>query len=624
MNNEKSNEKNEIAETTFSETDFINFFNLSSDLLIITDFNGTLQKANPSFINAVGLDEKHINSFSLSDFFHNEDEVASKLIQIFQQSNWNNNTFEARLKCFKDDYQWTEWSISPSKNFQCFYAIGRNISKRKKDEEFLRQSEQKHRTLFETMAQGVIYEDFEKGIISANPAAQKILGLSLEQMQGKSSLGTGYKSILEDGTEVIDDTHSAMLAVKIGKELKNFVMGILTPYEEDYRWININAIPLFKLGEEKPYQVYTTFDDITERKRSSEAIKESEERYRKLIELSPNTVGILKDEKIVFINAAGAKMMGAENPKKIIGKNILEFLHPDYFKYISKGLKQLSRYNKSPLMEIKARKIDGTTIYVEATAMPFNYKGENAVQFISRDITERKKVEEEKERLFHKITVTQDRLKILSRRLIEAQESERRIIAHELHDEIGQTLTAIKINLQAVDKLTTSKKLKSHLVDSVELVEHSLELVRNLSLDLRPSMLDDLGLVPALRWYLHKQMQRSGIKIKINSVEFRNELSSEIEVTCYRVTQEAINNVIRHSNAKNVKVELNIFDNHLRLFIQDDGDGFNVSDARKKALNGNSIGVLGMQERAELVGGELAIYSSSKKGTKIIASFPII
>ncbi len=532
-------------------------------------------------------------------------------------------TFEGRLRCNNGKYLWTEWSISPSPEFDHFYAIGRDISERKKDDDALKYSEQKHRTLFETMTQGVIYEETGKGILSANPAAQKILGLTLEQMQGKSSLSSGYKSILEDGTEVIDDAHPAMVALNMGKEVQNFVMGILTPYEEDYRWINVNAIPLFKSGQEKPYQVYTTFDDITERKHAHEAIKESEERYRQLVELSPNTIGIIKEEKIIFINAAGAMLFGAENQNQVIGKSIYDFIHHENYKNISDELEQLELNEKTPLLELKANKLDGTLIYIEATAMSFYYKGENAVQFICGDITNRKKVEEERERLFNKIQVAQDRLKILSRRLIEAQESERRIIARELHDEIGQTLTAIKINLQAVNKVTRSSKLKSHLVDSVELVEHSLQLVRNLSLDLRPSMLDDLGLMPTLGWYINKQAQRSGIKIKMNTIDLDKKISPEVEVTCYRVVQEAINNVIRHSEAKSVKVELNIIDYQLRLEILDDGKGFDVTEMRKRALNGNSIGVLGMQERVELAGGELSIYSTPENGTKVIACFPL-
>ena len=544
------------SELATPDADLNNFFKLSSDLLLISNFHGIIKNASVSLLKITGFDPTSISSISFSDLFHYDDQTSAQVKLMNLQAGDKIKTFEGRLRCNNGKYLWTEWSISPSPEFDNFYAIGRDISERKKNEDALKYSEQKHRTLFETMTQGVIYEETGKGILSANPAAQRILGISLEQMQGKSSLTSGYKSILEDGTEVIDDAHPAIVALNMGKEVQNFVMGILTPYDEVYRWINVNAVPLFRSREDKPYQVYTTFDDITERKNADEAIKESEERYRQLVELSPYTVGILNDEKILFINAAGAILFGVENPEQVVGKSINDFIQHENYKIISDELNKLELNEKTPLLELKANKLDGTLIYLEATAMPFYYKGENAIQFICSDITERKKVEEERERLFNKIQVAQDRLKILSRRLIEAQESERRVIARELHDEIGQTLTAIKINLQAINKYTKSSKLKSHLVDSVELVEHSLQLVRNLSLDLRPSMLDDLGLIPTLGWYINKQSQRSGINIKMKSIELDKKLSPEVEVTCYRVVQEAINNVIRHSEAKNVKIEI--------------------------------------------------------------------
>ncbi len=469
LTEEKIKIGNNISEFSSLETNLNNFFKLSTDLLLISNFQGIIEKASASILERVGFDNESIASISFSEIFHFDDQTSAKINLMNLQAGDKVKRFEGRLRCCDGTYLWTEWRFSQSENFDHFYAVGRDISKRKNDEETLKYSEQKHRTLFETMAQGVIYEDVEKGILSANPAAQKILGLTLEQMQGKFSFGSGYKSILEDGTEVIDDSHPAMVALKMGKEMQNFVMGILTPYDEDYRWINVNAIPLFKGGEDKPYQVYTTFDDITERKRSSETIKESEERYRQLVELSPNSVGILKDELIVFINAAGAQLFGGENPQQIIGKSFYDFIHPENQKIISRDLKNLSTNEKTPLMELKAKKLDGSVIYIEAAAMPFYYKGDYAFQFICSDITARKRVEEERERLFNKITIGQDRLKIVSRKLIEAQESERRIIARELHDEIGQTLTAIKINLQAANKVTKSTKLKSHLIDSVEL-----------------------------------------------------------------------------------------------------------------------------------------------------------
>jgi PAS domain S-box-containing protein len=150
-----------------------------------------------------------------------------------------------------------------------------DITDRKVARQALLESEQKHRTLFETMTQGVVYQDVDGNIISANPAAEEILGLTVEQMMGRSSMDHQWKSIREDGSDFPGDTHPSMVALRIGEEVRNVVMGIFHPDKERHVWININAVPQFKPQESKPYQVYTTFEDITERIETEENIKES-------------------------------------------------------------------------------------------------------------------------------------------------------------------------------------------------------------------------------------------------------------------------------------------------------------------------------------------------------------
>ena len=127
----------------------------------------------------------------------------------------------------------------------------------------LRESEEKYRHLYETMAEGVIYQNAEGNIISANPAAEKILGLSTEQLQGKTSMDPEWKSIREDGTDLPGDQHAAMIALKTGKKVENFLQGLYNPLKKDSVWMIVNSIPLFKEGENKPYQVYSTFLEIT-------------------------------------------------------------------------------------------------------------------------------------------------------------------------------------------------------------------------------------------------------------------------------------------------------------------------------------------------------------------------
>jgi signal transduction histidine kinase len=239
-----------------------------------------------------------------------------------------------------------------------------------------------------------------------------------------------------------------------------------------------------------------------------------------------------------------------------------------------------------------------------------------------RDITKLRSEEKEKERLFKEVSSAQGRLKVLSKRLLEIQESERRHIARELHDEIGQILTAIKINIQTAFKLAGSKKIEVHLNEGVELIEEALFQVRKLSVDLRPSMLDDLGLIPALRWYVDKHSTRTGMKAKVVTDEIIKRLPSNIEITCFRVSQEALTNIIKHSQATDVEINLFYQDNDLHLQIKDNGVGFNFFSAIQKGLQGESMGLMGMQERVELIGGRININSKPGGGTQIHVVFP--
>lgn len=218
---------------------------------------------------------------------------------------------------------------------------------------------------------------------------------------------------------------------------------------------------------------------------------------------------------------------------------------------------------------------------------------------------------------------TQERLQTLSGKLIEAQEAERRRIARELHDEIGQALTAVKLNLQGLQRSFDESEITSPLQESISIVEVALQQVRSLSLDLRPSLLDDLGLVAALRWYLDRQSQRSGIIGELVAEPLETMLLPNLETTCFRIVQEALTNVVRYAQAKRVTVELWQQAAQLYLVIRDDGIGFDVQVAREQATQGRSLGLLGMEERALLVGGQIHIESVYQRGTEIRVCFPL-
>jgi two-component system, NarL family, sensor histidine kinase UhpB len=212
------------------------------------------------------------------------------------------------------------------------------------------------------------------------------------------------------------------------------------------------------------------------------------------------------------------------------------------------------------------------------------------------------------------------RFQAFSARLLEMQESERRHIAYELHDEIGQALTAIKLSLRSLDAHVAVAS-RSRLDHAVLITEGTLAMVRGMTLDLRPPQLDHLGLVPALAWHIENRAELSGLSAHFAADKQIGRLRANIETVCYRIVQEAMTNVARHASAQNVWVDLQLAGGELHLTIRDDGVGFDIPQGQQRAKHGGSLGLLGMEERATHIGGHLEITSSRSGGTLVRAIF---
>lgn len=224
-------------------------------------------------------------------------------------------------------------------------------------------------------------------------------------------------------------------------------------------------------------------------------------------------------------------------------------------------------------------------------------------------------------RLFEEAQRVAQRMESLSHSLLEIQENERRYIARELHDEIGQTLTAVRIGLQSLRRESQAGALPHNRLDEIQkMLDLTLEQVRNMSLDLRPSMLDDLGLLPALRWFVEREAKWAGFEAHLVADENQPRLAAQVELVCFRIAQEALTNVVRHADAKEVRVELHFTEQACDLQVIDDGCGFDAPTVNKQIT---SLGLIGMYERAALVGGRLDIQSRPGKGTLIHAILPL-
>jgi signal transduction histidine kinase len=240
-----------------------------------------------------------------------------------------------------------------------------------------------------------------------------------------------------------------------------------------------------------------------------------------------------------------------------------------------------------------------------------------AVANVLADAIGHAKVENELQAARDRERRLRERLERHSRMVVEAQERERRRIARELHDEIGQTLTGLKLTLEGHDRLS-SEAAAGRLARARELAVELLRGVHDLSLDLRPAILDDLGLQPALLWLTERYRDQTGVHVVLRCAGLEGRLRSEVETAAYRIVQEALTNVARHAGVDRATVECALEDGRLRVEVVDHGRGFQVDAVPA----GQSSGLVGMEERVRSTAGRIWVNSTVGRGTTVVAELP--
>jgi two-component system sensor histidine kinase UhpB len=334
-------------------------------------------------------------------------------------------------------------------------------------------------------------------------------------------------------------------------------------------------------------------------------IDPQEGRYRMLFESSPLPMWVFDAETLRFLaaNEAAMRLYGYSRQEflSMTVEDICRLEDREAFRQFLR--RESGSVNRGVFRHVKR---SGEPIDIEGVGYLVSWRGRAARLVLINDITERLRTQ-------HALEFSQERLRALSRRLLEVQEQERRRLARDLHDDVGQALTALKIQLES----------RSRVEECVETISHTLERVRQLSLSLRPPQLDDLGLAAALRSHLDRQAALAGLAPHFEAAETPREIPAHIQTACFRIAQEAINNVVRHARARNLWLRLSTSGGRLELSVRDDGGGFDLAAARRRAAAGASLGLAGMEERVALAGGSFELRSAPGQGTVLLASFPL-
>jgi two-component system sensor histidine kinase UhpB len=293
-------------------------------------------------------------------------------------------------------------------------------------------------------------------------------------------------------------------------------------------------------------------------------------------------------------------------------------VHPDDRAYVERTVAEIFHGSPGQRRQYRIIRADGAVRWVASKSHIERGPDGGVVRLLGvlQDIHELKNAEQE-------LRASAERTHHLSRQLLIAQETERRRIARELHDETGQGLTAALVSLQLLQHHPAWTSIAGEVLEAVSILETTLQQVRTMALELRPAMLDDLGLVPALKWLLDRMGLRGGFRGRLRAEGITPRLPAELETVCYRVVQEALTNVTRHGKARTVEIVLRRSDATVELDIRDDGAGFDVAAARARVQEGGSLGLLSMEERVTLAGGKLTVDSAPGRGCRISARLPL-
>ncbi len=490
-------------------------------------------------------------------------------------------------------------------------GVARDITERRKAEDALRESEERFSKAFHSSSTAIVISTLDDGrIIDINERTLAMFGYTRSEALGRTTSELGAWVDLEDRTNMVR-------TLREQGHVRDAEYRLRTRHGEMLD-VLMSVEPIELRGE--PCML-AMFYDVTERKRAEEALRESEERFRNLVETAVDVVFTLAaDATLSSLNPAFETVTGWRRDQWL-GKPFAPIIHPDDLPRAVDIFRRIL-IGETPLVyELRVLASDGDYIVAEFHNSPLVLHGAIVGSLgIARDITERKRQEEERNRLLGE-------LERLAHRLLRIQEEERRQVAYDIHDGPAQQMVAADMYLEsykAARETAGNEDAEGYLERATSFLSSAIKDTRRIMSGLRPSVLDDLGLVPALRQYLEETGERTDRKITFSGKIGDERLDPALEIAIFRITQEAVTNAIKHSGTGRIGVSLKKPGALVSLEVRDWGAGFDEEEINREGNGGDhGMGLVSMRERAELLGGRFEIESAPGFGTIIRVTIPV-
>jgi PAS domain S-box-containing protein len=487
--------------------------------------------------------------------------------------------------------RWLEVHAYPSPDALVVYA--RDTSERRKAEQALRESETRFRQMAETIDEVFWLNEADGArLLYVSPAYEAIWGRTCQSLHERPS--SWLEAIHPDDRERV----TALFGRRLQGDSCHVEYRVVRP-DGSVRWVLDSAFPV-RDAAGRICRHAGVAKDITDRKRA-------EGRLRRFFEAAFEGLVLHADGIILDVNRAAADLFGCP-PAALVGRAVLDFAVPEGHAEIRRRIRE----GAEDRYEAVAFRADGSTFPIELCGKNIDYQGRAARVTALRDITERKKAE-------LALRESAQRLEALSRRLLAVQEEERRRLARELHDEVAQVLVGLDYRLEW-GRRAQGEQRDAALAAAQGLVRDLARQVRDASLLLRPSLLDDLGLGPALAWHCQRYTEQTGVQVALEPEGLAGRLPAAVETAAYRVVQEALTNVARHARVGQAVVRVRAEPGRLLLAVEDRGTGFDPATVRAAAPG---AGLSGMRERVALLGGSLSVVSAPGAGTRLRVELPV-